>query len=163
MLIVFTNKPITTHIFASWSILVMISSLNDYRNLLLNHVQSLSLSKLTTCTIEVTSSLSIKNANSQPNPASFSYSYSPQVHATQHACHTYVHFQGMRTHLRGQCELYMPCPHIVIHTHVYYYKMAAYADRQVCTSDASMPILVSVSVLFLAISVCIGNTVNARY
>ena len=87
MLIVFTNKPITTHIFGSWSISVMILSINDCRKSLLNHAQSLSLSKLTTCTIEVTSSLSVKKANSQPSPASFSYNYGPEVQRNTHVTH----------------------------------------------------------------------------
>ena len=32
-------------------------------------------------------------------------------------------------------ELYMACPRTVIHTHVYYYKMVAYADKRVCTKS----------------------------
>ena len=42
------NKSITTHGFTSWSVSVMISSLNDYRKPLLNRAGSLSLAKITT-------------------------------------------------------------------------------------------------------------------
>ena len=42
------NKSITGHDFTLWSVSVMISSLNDYRQQLLNRVGSLSLSKFTT-------------------------------------------------------------------------------------------------------------------
>lgn len=50
---------------------------------------------------------------------------------TCHACHTYVHFQGMWVGLIVFiCKLYMPCPCTVIHTHLYYCKLVAYADRR---------------------------------
>ena len=42
------NKSITTYGFTSWSVSVMISSLNDYRKPVLNRVGSLSLAKITT-------------------------------------------------------------------------------------------------------------------
>ena len=46
------NKSITMHGFTSWSVSVMISSLNDYRKPFLNCVGRLSLPKFTTCTTE---------------------------------------------------------------------------------------------------------------
>ena len=42
------NKSITTHGFTSWSVSVMISSLNDYRIPVLNRAGSLSVAKITT-------------------------------------------------------------------------------------------------------------------
>ena len=53
--------------------------------------------------------------------------------SVSHMCvlsgHTCV-FVYMRAHTCSliiyTCELYMPCPHMVIHTCVYYYKMVAY-------------------------------------
>ena len=42
------NKSITTNGFTSWSVSVMISSLNDYRKPVLNRADSLSLAKITT-------------------------------------------------------------------------------------------------------------------
>ena len=47
------NKSIMMCGFTSWSVSVMISSLNDYRKPLLKDVGSLSLSKITTCAIEI--------------------------------------------------------------------------------------------------------------
>ena len=46
------NKSITTYGFTSWSVSVMISSLNDYRKPVLNRAGSLSLAKITTCATE---------------------------------------------------------------------------------------------------------------
>ena len=54
VIIALANKSITTNGFTSWSISVMISSLNDYRKPLLNYVGSLSLLNITTCAIEMT-------------------------------------------------------------------------------------------------------------
>ena len=47
------SKFKTTNGFISWSVSVMISSLNDYRKPLLNYVGSLSLSNITTRAIEM--------------------------------------------------------------------------------------------------------------
>ena len=47
------NKSIMTHGFTSWSVSVMISSLKDYRQLHLNHVGNLSLSRFTICAAEI--------------------------------------------------------------------------------------------------------------
>ena len=54
VIIALANKSITTNGFTSWSVSVMISSLNDYRKPLLNYVGSLSLSNITTRAIEMT-------------------------------------------------------------------------------------------------------------
>ena len=54
VIIALANKSITTNGFTSWSVSVMISSLNDYRKQLLNYVGSLSLSIITTRAIEMT-------------------------------------------------------------------------------------------------------------
>ena len=59
----------------------------------------------------------------------------------QHAsdvCHARVQFQG--THVYAYdlivfvCELYAPCPCMVIYTRVYY-KMVAYVDKQTCAQS----------------------------
>ena len=54
MIIALVNKSITANGFTSWSVSVMISSLNDYKKPLLNYVGSLSLLNITTRTIEMT-------------------------------------------------------------------------------------------------------------
>ena len=54
VIIALANESITTNGFTSWSVSVMISSLNDYRKPLLNYVGSLSLSNITTRAIEMT-------------------------------------------------------------------------------------------------------------
>ena len=54
MIIALANKSITTNGFTSWSVLVMISSVNDYTKPLLNCVGSLSLSNIITRAIEMT-------------------------------------------------------------------------------------------------------------
>ena len=121
---------ITTHTFASWSISVMVSSPNDCRKPLVNHVQNLSLSKITTCTLVHCSSKMPILSPVQPVSATIMAHKFNATHMSsacvlsRHAC-TLVRPDFL-------CELYMPCPHIMIHTHVYYYKMAAYADKQAC-------------------------------
>ena len=66
--------------------------------------------------------------------------YKSPTSSTQHMCHTHVYFQGTHVFLCAwvyMCvvwlytcvNLYIPCPHTVIHTRVYYYKMVAYEDR----------------------------------
>ena len=54
MIIALADESVTTNGFTSWSVSVMISSLNDYRKPLLNYVGSLSLSNIATRTIEMT-------------------------------------------------------------------------------------------------------------
>ena len=54
VIIALPNKSITTNGFTSWSVSVMISSLNDYRKPLLNYVGSISVSNITTRVIEMT-------------------------------------------------------------------------------------------------------------
>ena len=54
VIIALVNRFVTTNGFTSWSVSVMISSLNDYRKPLLNYVRSLSLSNITTRAIEMT-------------------------------------------------------------------------------------------------------------
>ena len=107
MLIVFSNKPITTHIFASWSISVMISSLNDYRKPLVNHVQSLSHALLNKMPI-----LSpVQPVSTTIMAPKFNTTHvSNACTLSRHAC-TLVQPDFM-------CDLYTPCPHMVIHTYV---------------------------------------------
>ena len=50
-----------------------------------------------------------------------------------HVCtrvYTCAHVCGLTVLM---CELYMPCPRMVIHICVYYYKLIPYADGWVCT------------------------------
>ena len=54
MIIALANESVMTNGFTSWSVSVMISSLNDYRKPLLNYVGSLSLLNITTRAIEMT-------------------------------------------------------------------------------------------------------------
>ena len=54
VIIALANGFVTTNGFTSWSVSVMISSLNDYRKPLLNYVGTLSLSNITTRAIEMT-------------------------------------------------------------------------------------------------------------
>ena len=54
VIIALANESVTMNGFTSWSVSVMISSLNDHRKPLLNYVGSLSLSNITTCAIEMT-------------------------------------------------------------------------------------------------------------
>ena len=49
---VLVNESIMTHGFTSWSVSVIISSVNDYRKPVLNRVGSLSLAKITTRTTQ---------------------------------------------------------------------------------------------------------------
>ena len=78
--------------------------------------------------------------------------YKSSTSSTQHmchACHTHVHFQGtcmfLCAHMCGlnvyMCELHMPCPHTVIHTRVYCYKMLASANSPRNYSHLSAKIL----------------------
>ena len=53
VIIALANESVTKNGFTSWSVSVMISSLNDYRKPLLNYVGSLSLSNITTRAIEM--------------------------------------------------------------------------------------------------------------
>ena len=106
----------------------MVSGLNDYRKPLVNHVHTYlcqSLPHALWFTVHQKYQFSVQSSQFQLQlwPTS----------STQHTCQTHVYFQGMCAHLCSLCELYMPCPHMVIHTYVYNYKMAAYADRQACT------------------------------
>ena len=72
MIIVLANKSITMHSITLLPVSAMISSLEDYWKPLLNHVESLSLSKFITRAMKWPTLL-IKKVNAQPSPANFGY------------------------------------------------------------------------------------------
>ena len=76
MIIILANKCMMCG-FILWLVAVMISNLNDHKKTILNHVRSLSVSKITyiTCAIEICgfTTYIYQNANSQPTPTNCDY------------------------------------------------------------------------------------------